>query len=69
MKKQMMVSDPCGVVQKGYRCIVRGNDVSWRNPAAIRPGDVDVTDIEDIDELAAIFVRERERGLTDEAGE
>ena len=50
--------DPCGLLKRGFRFIIRGRDAAWRNPAFIRPGDVDVTDVEDIDELAAICVRE-----------
>lgn len=47
--------DPMGLVARGYRFIVRGEDASWRKPFDHKPGDIDVTDIDDVDELAAIF--------------
>jgi hypothetical protein len=49
--------------QSKRRFIVRGDYAGWMNPALIRPSDVDVTDIEDVDELAAIFIRERDKVL------
>ena len=53
--------DPLGVLAKGYRFVVRGDDATWMNPVHYRPGDVDVTDIGDQEELCRIFIRERER--------
>jgi hypothetical protein len=44
-----------------FRFIVRGGDATWRKPHDRKPGDVDVTDIDDEEELAAIFVRERDK--------
>lgn len=63
MTRPVKSPDPLGLRSRGYRFIVRGNDATWRNPALMKPGDIDVTDITDIDELASIFVREREKEL------
>ena len=54
-------ADPQGIRAKGYRFIVRGADADWMQPWRIRPGDVDVTDINDEEELATIFARERNK--------
>lgn len=56
-----MKDDPQGLIARGYRFTVRGDSATWRHPSSAKPGDIDVTDIEDTDELAAIFVRERDR--------
>jgi hypothetical protein len=53
--------DTMGLIERGFRFIVRGDDATWRKPHDRKPGDVDVTEIEDEEDLAEIFTRERDK--------
>lgn len=51
-------ADPMNLRARGYRFIVRGEDATWRKSYDRKEGDIDVTDIDDEEELAMIFKRE-----------